>query len=151
MRQNKNPGIMKVVKKVKTMNLVRWLQTLYEEHMEIKRDRSYLRNIAKAEGWAEGIAEGRVTGIAEGIVEGRSLGQSEGRVEGIAIGEAIGDLRRLRQDIFDLLEELGEIPKDIRSHILSQKDTETLRGWLKAAARATDFDEFLGEDNINEE
>lgn len=138
MRQNKKPSIMKVVKKVRTMNLVRWLHTLYEEHIEIKRDRSFLRKIAKAEGWAEGIAEGRITGIAEGIVEGRSIGQSEGRVEGIAIG----DLRRLRQDILDLLEELGEIPKDIRSRILAVEDTETLRGWLKAAARVTNFDDF---------
>lgn len=116
MRQNKNPGIMKAVRKVKTMNLVRWLHTLYEEHIEINRDWSYLRKIAKAEGWAEGIAEGRITGIAEGIVEGRSIGQSEGRAEGIAIGA----LRRLRQDILDLLEELGEIPKDILERILAE-------------------------------
>lgn len=50
MRQNKNPGIMKAVRKVKTMNLVRWLHTLYEEHIEINRAWSYLRKIAKAEG-----------------------------------------------------------------------------------------------------
>lgn len=118
MRQNKNPGIMKVVRKVKTMNLVRWLHTLYEEHIEINRDWSYLRKIAKAEGWAEGIAEGRVTGIA------------------------IGALRRLRQDILDLLEELGEIPKDILERILAEKDTEPLSKWLKVAAKATSFEDF---------
>lgn len=42
----------------------------------------------RAEGIAEGRAEGRAEGIAEGRVEGRAEGIAEGRVEGIAEGEA---------------------------------------------------------------
>ncbi|MDE6674159.1 MAG: Rpn family recombination-promoting nuclease/putative transposase, partial [Acetatifactor sp.] len=119
MLQSKNPGVMEAVEEVRTMNLGRRLHALYEEHMRIKRDRLYLRNIAIAEGRAEGLAEGRA--------------------EGEATGEAIGDLKRSRQDVLDLLEEIGPIPKDIHKRILAEKDTETLRKWLKTAAKATNF------------
>lgn len=122
MIQSKNPGIMEAVQEVRTMNLGKRLHVLYEEHMRIKRDRLYLRNIAIAEGQAEGRAEGR----------------TEGRTEGLAEGE----LNRSRQAILELLEDLGKIPKDIRSRIYAEKDTETLRKWLKAAAKATSFDDF---------
>ena len=64
--------------------------------------------------------------------------RNEGRTE----GEAKGDLKRSRQDILDLLEELGEIPGDIRCRILAMEDTEILRRWLKTAAKATSFDAF---------
>ena len=114
MVQSRNPGIMEAVQEVKAMNLGKRLHVLYEEHMRIKRDRLYLRNIAIA----------------------------EGRVEGETTGEAIGDLKRSRQAVLDLLEEIGRIPKDIHKRILAEKDTETLRKWLKAAAKATSFDDF---------
>ncbi len=118
MLRSKNPGIMEAVKEVKTMNLGKRLHVLYEEYMRIKRDRLYLRNIA--------IAEGR----------------AEGRAEGLAEGETTGDLKRSRQAVIDLLEEIGQIPKEIHERILTEKDTETLRKWLKAAAKATDFADF---------
>lgn len=57
-------------------------------------------------------------------------------------GRAEGDLKRRRQDILDLLEELGNIPEDIYSRIYAEKDTETLRRWHKAAAKATSFEAF---------
>lgn len=64
------------------------------------------------------------------------------RNEGRAEGEARGDLKRSRQAILDLLEELGNIPEDIYSRIYAEKDTETLRRWLKAAAKAESFVDF---------
>lgn len=114
MLQSKNPGVVEAVKEVMTMNLGRRLRALYEEHMRIKRDRLYLRNIAIA----EGLAMGRATGLAE------------------------GELRRSRQAILELLEDLGEIPKDIRGRIHSEEDTEILYRWHKAAAKVESFADF---------
>ncbi len=62
MIRSTNPGIVEAVREVGAMNLGRRLRALYEEHMRIKRDRLYLRNIAIA----EGLAEGRAKGLAEG-------------------------------------------------------------------------------------
>lgn len=66
----------------------------------------------------------------------------EGIKEGIKEGKAIGDLQRRRQDILDLLEDLGEIPADICSHIHAEENADILRKWLKAAARAESFTAF---------
>lgn len=122
MIQSTNPGLMEAVKEVAAMNLGRRFRALYEEHMRIKRDRLYLRNIA----------------IAEGREEGRAKGREEGRAE----GEIVGELKRSRQAILELLEDLGEIPSDIMSRINAEEDTQTLRRWHKAAARAESFAAF---------
>ena len=111
MIQSMNPGVMEAVREVTEMNMGRRLKALYEEHMRIKRDRLYLRNAA--------IQEGRQVGIQE--------------------GERLGDLNRRRQDILELLEDLGEVPEDIRFHIQSETDVDILRRWLKVAARAKDL------------
>ena len=67
----------------------------------------------------------------------------EGGVEaGMAAGQTLGELNRSRQNILDLLEDLGEIPEDIQSRIYNEEDTQILRQWLKAAAKAVSFDAF---------
>lgn len=68
----------------------------------------------------------------------RNAAIQEGRLE----GEAIGDLNRRRQDILDLLEDLGKVPKDIRSRVQAEKDEDILRKWLKTAARVESFTAF---------
>lgn len=79
-------------------------------------------------------------------IEGRMRAMcnlSEGiREEGIAEGISQGDLRRSRQVIFDLLEDLGDIPEDICAFVLAQDDTEVLRIWYKAAAKVGSFAAF---------
>lgn len=130
MIRSDNPGIIEALKEVMTMNLGRRLRALYEEHMRIKRDRIYLRNIAIN----EGKAIGKSIGIAEGL--------EQGRVQGLIQGENIGDLKRLHQDILDLLEDLGEIPSDILDRVHAEKNTDTLRKWHKSAARAKDYTDF---------
>ena len=122
MIQSKNPGVMEAVKEATTMNLGRRLRALYEEYMRIKRDRLYLRNIA--------IAEGRAEGKAAGLAEGRAEGRAE------------GELKHSRQAILELLEDLGKIPQDILQSINAEEDTETLRRWLKAAAKTESFAAF---------
>lgn len=141
---------MEAVKEVMAMNLGKRLKALYEEHMRIKKDRIYLRNAAIQEGREIGEElgkkigkeigrqEGRLEGRQEGRLEGRLEGRQEGRLE----GETIGDLHRRRQDILDLLEDLGEVPEDIRRHILAEGNTDILRKWLKTAARAESFASF---------
>lgn len=91
-------------------------------------------NIAKRKAREEGWKEGQREGWKEGQREGQKEGQKEGRKE--------GDLSRSRQSIFDLLEDLGEIPADICSRVNAEEDTELLRVWHKAAARAGSFEDF---------
>lgn len=150
MMQSVNPGVMEAVKEVMVMNMGRQLKALYEEHMRIKRDRLYLRNaaiqegreIGKELGKELGIKIGRQEGRQEGWQKGRQEGRREGRQEGRQEGEAIGDLHRRRQDILDLLEDLGEVPEDIRRRIHTEEDVDILRKWLKAAARTEGFAAF---------
>ena len=47
-----------------------------------------------------------------------------------------------RENIIELLEDLGEIPQDIRDRIEEQEDAAVLKHWLKDAAKAPAFDHF---------
>ncbi|MDE7224972.1 MAG: Rpn family recombination-promoting nuclease/putative transposase [Acetatifactor sp.] len=120
MLQSKNPGVLEAIKEVKVMNLSRLVKAWYEARQRDQRDRWAFEDTARNEGRAEGILEGKTE------------------------GETIGDLKRSRQAILDLLEELGDIPEDIHNRILAEVDIEVLRKWLKAAAKTTDFDAFRG-------
>ncbi len=57
-------------------------------------------------------------------------------------GHAEGDLFRSKQSILDLLQELGDVPADVRRCIDSERDTETLRKWHKFAAHVESFEDF---------
>ena len=70
----------------------------------------------------------------EGLEEGKAKGLEEGRAE--------GELSRSRQNVLDLLADLGEIPEDIQSLVYAEENTEILRNWLKAAAKAKNFEDF---------
>ncbi len=72
----------------------------------------------------------------------REEAYEDGVEAGMAAGQTQGDLNRSRQDILDLLEDLGEIPEDIQSRIHTEEDTQILRQWHKAAAKAVSFDAF---------
>lgn len=76
------------------------------------------------------------------LEDAKEVWQEEAYEDGRDAGRAEGDLNRSRQSIMDLPEDLGEIPEDIRCRINEEKNTETLRGWLKIAARAGSFEEF---------
>lgn len=75
----------------------------------------------------------------EKIIE-RQEGKEEGREEGRIVGMA--------EAILDLLLELGDVPDALREGIISQKDRETLRVWLKMAARAESIEAFRREAGI---
>jgi len=113
-----------------------------ESMMELKLIQSLNPGVMEAVKEVMAMLEGRQEGRLEGRQEGRLEGRLEGRQEGRLEGETIGDLHRRRQDILDLLEDLGEVPEDIRRHILAEGNTDILRKWLKTAARAESFASF---------
>lgn len=57
-----------------------------------------------------------------------------GREDGKAEGKA--------EDILELLADLGEIPKELREQIVGEHNLDTLKKWLKLAARAESLEEF---------
>lgn len=69
--------------------------------------------------------------LSEGIME-----------EGLTQGRTEGELNCSRQNILDLLEDLGNIPTDIHDRIYAEENTEVLRKWHKTAARAESFAVF---------
>lgn len=62
--------------------------------------------------------------------------------EGWNKGMAQGIARGILQSIMDILEELGDIPADIRDRICAEDNPETLRVWLRAAAKTESLSEF---------
>ncbi len=59
---------------------------------------------------------------------------NDGRTEGIAKGKA--------DSVLELLEELGNIPEDLRGKIQQENDLEKLKAWHKMSAKAESIDEF---------
>ena len=57
--------------------------------------------------------------------------RAEGRVESKA------------EAVLEILEDLGVIPEYVREKIMNEKDLQTLTRWLKLAAKAGSFEEFL--------
>lgn len=63
-----------------------------------------------------------------------------GMEQGIAQGKA--------EDILELLEECGEVPKNLRNTILEETDLERLRAWLKLSAKAGSIEEFRSQAGV---
>ena len=53
-----------------------------------------------------------------------------------------GKLEIQRENIMDFLEELGVIPEDIKCHIMSEIRESALKNMLRAASKATSFEDF---------
>ena len=45
--------------------------------------------------------------------------------------------------VLNLLEELGEISDDLRVRIISEKDLDLLKRWLKQAVKSESIEEFI--------
>ena len=71
--------------------------------------------------------------------EGRAEGKAEGRAEGIEEGK----LEAQKEDILVLLRDLGEVSPQVEEIILSQREEQRLKIWLKLAARAESMEEFV--------
>mgnify|MGYP004682701801 FL=1 len=53
-----------------------------------------------------------------------------------------GQRERSIEDIMELLEDYGVIPKELHEKILSEQDPDTLKKWHKLAAKVSSMDEF---------
>lgn len=62
---------------------------------------------------------------------------AEARAEGRAEGRA--------EVVFELLEDLGEVPEELRTKIMSETDLDLLSRWTKLAAKADSLEQFLKE------
>ena len=60
---------------------------------------------------------------------------SDERAEGKAEGKA--------EDIIELLEELGTISEELKEKVMSETNLNTLRRWLKQAAKAESIEQFM--------
>lgn len=148
--QSGNAGVVEAAEEVKRMNLIRSIRLWYEARQMYQRDQWAIEDAIREDSWnaghAEGEAAGRAEGQAKGLAEGKAKGLAEDKAKGLAEGQAKGlaegNLYRSKQSILDLLEELGNIPEDISCRIDNTGDIETLRKWLKFAARAENFDDF---------
>lgn len=49
------------------------------------------------------------------------------------------------ESILMLLSELGDVPEELETRIFSERDSETLKNWLKLAARAESVEQFQRE------
>ena len=56
---------------------------------------------------------------------------------------AEGKAEAVLEMLLELMNDLGEIPDELRNRITSEKDLETLKKWLRLAARSESLDEFL--------
>ena len=70
----------------------------------------------------------------------REEGKAEGHIEGKAEGKA--------EDILELLEDLGPVQEELRKAVMGQQDPDTLRKWLKLAAKAESAEEFRRQSRI---
>ena len=60
--------------------------------------------------------------------------RAEGKVEGKAEGKA--------EAVIELLSECGNVPGWLRERVLSERDHDILKSWLKLAARVSTVEEF---------
>lgn len=71
---------------------------------------------------------------------GWDAGMAKGKEAGLAAGKA--------EDVLVLLEELGEVPENLRAVILNESDLELLKKWLREAAKADTIQRFLDETGL---
>ena len=82
--------------------------------------------------------------LEEMLQDEREAGRAEGRAEGHAEGRVAGRAEGKAEAILELLEDLSDtLPEDLRSRILSEKDGDVLKRYLKLAKTAVSLDEFI--------
>lgn len=73
--------------------------------------------------------------------------EERGIEKGIKIGEQTGEqraaLRTKREDIIELLEDIGNVSNEIKELIEKEENFDVLKKWLKIAAKAGSIDEFM--------
>ena len=148
----KNVGMKTAIEEVKRMRLSKKLRLNYEAYLKEKRDAWAIEDYEKqqrqkkmqeaieqglTEGWEQGLTEGR----EQGLTEGREQGLTEGREQGFLEGE----IRGRAEILIETLEDLGNVPQELKDHIYKVKDIDVLKGYLKYAVKAQSIEEFRNE------
>lgn len=99
------------------------INRLHNKITELKKERNLEARYMTFE---ELLKSREKDGIAKGISQGIAKGITQGKVE----------------DILELLEEYGSIPKHLSEKISAQQDVEILKKWHKLAAKVSSIEEF---------
>ncbi len=98
---------------------------------DIKQEAEVINRFMTVGEWLDyEVRDAKIAAIAEGKALGHALGHAEGRAEGFT------------QTLFDFLEPLGIIPDTLKIQI-AKANAETLRAWIKLAAKADSIEDFL--------
>ena len=63
--------------------------------------------------------------------------------------ELRGTLNSKREDILELLEDIGSISEDVKKLIEKEEDLLVLKKWLKIVVKVNSFDEFVNRATLN--
>ena len=85
------------------------------------------------------LKDEREAGKQEGLQEGWKAGKQEGLQEGLQEGVRKGK----SESILNILEDLGEVPENLRQQILTEKDPNILKKYLQQAVKAESVDQFI--------
>lgn len=129
-----NMGILKAIGVLERLSMSNPLRLRYEAYLKGVRDERAWKIHVWKEATEAGMAAGRAAGMAAGRAEGMTAGMTIGRAEGMTIGKS--------EDILELLKTHGELPENLKTRILSEKNTDTLHRWLILAARSQSVKEF---------
>ena len=115
-------GLVKFLKYVKA-GLVESTGDFQDEFVQRLQDA--VRNVK-----ASREMEERYMLLEEMLKEEREAGRASGKIEGKA------------EDILEFLSDLGEVPKELREKIQSEKNLEILKSYLRKASAAKSIEEF---------
>lgn len=148
----KNVGMKTAIEEVKRMSLSKKLRLHYEAYLKEKRDAWAIEDYEKQqrqkkmqEAIEQGLTEGREQGLTEGREQGLTEGREQGLTEGREQGFQEGELRGRAEILIETLEDLGNVPQELKDHIYKVKDIDVLKGYLKYAVKAQSIEEFRNE------
>ena len=72
--------------------------------------------------------------IDESFEDGKKVGQR--------LGEEIGQKRGKAESVLELLEDCGDIPENLRTRVMEERDLDMLKKWHKLAAKVDSIEEF---------
>lgn len=76
-------------------------------------------------------------------MEQEKVREAEKKVKAAEEKASLAKIQTKREDVLELLSDLGEIPPGLAEQIQKENDMEVLSGWHKAVARAETVEEFI--------
>lgn len=106
--------------------LKHWIENSVEDRFA----KEAVKILSSSKEEVEGMVASNAFLITEMETKAKEKGMREGMVES------------KREDIIEILSEIGEVPSNLKKIIYEQDDIEILRQWLKIAARCNSISEF---------